>query len=186
MVDDLVKLAKDEVTPVAVDSGGIGRDVGRKTQDSEHDDNVTDLANRIKKAVKALRAEGTVGMSKENLKQMVNSRGLSFANANHFERSFSEALEKAGVGRFVRDAAQDVLPVAVGRDADRFKLGYYVRVIGTSADIAGPITHITHSEDFTRYKVEGRYFNEDSLTRVNPTKQLRERVRDVEPVEVRT
>jgi hypothetical protein len=80
-------------------------------KDGPHDDNITDLVERIKQAVKAARADGTVSMSKGNLKQLINTRGLSFANPNHFERSFEEALGRAGVGKFVHDGrAKDALP----------------------------------------------------------------------------
>jgi hypothetical protein len=44
---------------------------------------------------------------------------------------------------------------------DKFKLGDYVMITGTK--IEGPITHITHNDDFTRYKVDGKYYNEASL-----------------------
>jgi hypothetical protein len=83
--------------PVGSDLGaGAGRD------GSPWEDNVAELASRIKKLVRKLRADGTISMSKGNLKQMVSSRGLSFPNANAFERGFEEALQQAGVGRFVQ------------------------------------------------------------------------------------
>jgi hypothetical protein len=68
---------------------------------SPWEDNVVELAGRIKKAVKEQRADGIVSMSKGNLKQLISSRGLSFPNANAFERGFEEALGRAGVGKFI-------------------------------------------------------------------------------------
>lgn len=66
------------------------------------DESVEELAKRIKVKVRKLRAEGTVGMSKENLRALVNTSGLSFPNTNAYIRGFEAALAKAGVGRFVR------------------------------------------------------------------------------------
>jgi hypothetical protein len=68
-------------------------------KDGQFDDNVAELAATIKKKVAEARADGTMGMSKRNLKALVSSRG--FPNANAFERGFEEALQKAGVGKFI-------------------------------------------------------------------------------------
>ena len=65
------------------------------------EDTITILAARIKQKVQELRADGVIGMSKGNLKQVVNLHGLSFANPYHFENSFSEALQRAKVRKFV-------------------------------------------------------------------------------------
>jgi len=85
-----------------VGSAGKGR-LGIK---DDQVDVVVELTQRIKQAVKKAKAEGTVGMSEANLKQLVNTRGLSFANPNHFERSFRAALTRAGVGGFAKDRAR--------------------------------------------------------------------------------
>ena len=81
---------------------GMGIVKGKTYKDGEYDEGVAELVVRIKQAVKEARADGTVAMSKGNLKQVVNTRGLRFANANVFERAFEEAVGKAGVSSFVR------------------------------------------------------------------------------------
>jgi hypothetical protein len=92
--------------------------VKQKAKDSENDDKIAELVARIKKVVKAQKADGTVSMSKTNLKQMVGSGGIRFANPNHFERAFSEALEKAGVSSFAKDEDIDSSsPDELERDA---------------------------------------------------------------------
>jgi hypothetical protein len=86
-----------------------------KAKDGPWDDNVARLTENIKKEVRAQKADGTVSMSKANLKQMVKSGGLRFPNENAFERAFEEALVKAGVGKFVHatDALRGLTPVGV-------------------------------------------------------------------------
>jgi len=72
------------------------------------DDDVSELAQRIRQAVKEAKAEGTVGMSRANLRQIVNTSGLRFANPNHFARAFEEALGQSGAKSFVRDCGGNV------------------------------------------------------------------------------
>lgn len=107
-------IAKDDIQPVG-DTEGSHQSVSVSTKNgggsnpgaakARDEDVVEELAARIKKVVKSAKADGTSGMSKANLKQMVSTSGLRFANANHFERSFTEALARAGVGKFAYDAA---------------------------------------------------------------------------------
>jgi hypothetical protein len=86
------------------------KDAARAKDDSSWDNNLTELTKRIKEKVREMKADGTVSMSAANLKQVVSLRGLSFPNANAFERAFAEAINKAGVGRFI-----------IGKDAARAK-----------------------------------------------------------------
>jgi hypothetical protein len=78
-----------------------------RTADGVHEDSVTELTSRIKETVSRLKADGTVSMSENNLKQVVSTRGLRFANPYAFETGFKEAIKRAGVGKFVhaKDAA---------------------------------------------------------------------------------
>ncbi len=103
------------------DPDAMAASIGRKKYGAEgmakkaaagraKDDDTDELVARIKQAVKQAKTDGTVGMSKANLKQLVNTRGLRFANANHFERAFEEALGRAGLRSFARDS-KEVQPV---------------------------------------------------------------------------
>lgn len=61
-------------------------------------DNVTVLANNITKAVRSAKADGIVGMSKDNLRQIVSTKGLGYIGPNPqnaFIRLFDDALAKA-------------------------------------------------------------------------------------------
>jgi hypothetical protein len=59
-------------------------------------DNVTKLANNITVAVRKAKAQGTVGMSRANLRQIVSTSGVSgLLSPNAFERLFDEAVAKA-------------------------------------------------------------------------------------------
>jgi hypothetical protein len=71
-----------------------------RAKDVSYSDGVEQLVQEIKRVVKDAKAEGTVGMSKANLKQLVHAP--NFPNANAFERGFEEALQKAGVRGFAR------------------------------------------------------------------------------------
>lgn len=91
--------------------------------DGTWEDNVTELTARIKRTVESARADGTVGMSKANLKQLVNTSGLRFPNANAFERAFEEAVVKAGVRGFAKDTelptpikTSNLVPLASGQN----------------------------------------------------------------------
>ena len=74
----------------------------------ETNPNVIQLAKRIKALVRSLKADGTGGMSAANMKQIIDTRGLTFANPYHFEQSFKEALKLAGVGNFVARPKNDM------------------------------------------------------------------------------
>ena len=61
-------------------------------------DNVTVLANNIAKAVRDARKQGTVKMGRDNLKQIVSTRGLGYIGPNPqnaFERLFDDAVKAA-------------------------------------------------------------------------------------------
>ena len=58
--------------------------------------------------VRSLKADGTGGMSAANMKQIIDTRGLTFANPYHFEQSFKEALKLAGVEKFVARPKNDM------------------------------------------------------------------------------
>jgi hypothetical protein len=73
----------------------------KKASPTPHENGVNELVKRIQQKVKELKADGVVGMSRDNLRQVTNIRGLNFANPNHFYRSFDEAIDKAGVRSFV-------------------------------------------------------------------------------------
>ncbi len=63
-------------------------------------DNVTVLANNITKAVRDARVNGTVGMSRDNLRQIVSTKGLGYIGPNpqnSFYRLFDDAVEKAKI-----------------------------------------------------------------------------------------
>ena len=113
--------------------------LGKAKDASPWDENVTELADRIKQAVRAQKADGTVGMSKQNLKSLVSSRGLSFPNANAFERAFEEALGKAGVGSFVK--AKDAGPLKNEKIHELYK--------------GETIYHVVTSGGAVRYKPQG-------------------------------
>jgi hypothetical protein len=63
-------------------------------------DNVERLAENIREAIKRAKAEGTVGMSSANLKQIVSTNGITFPNANAFHRGFDEAVKTVRVRGF--------------------------------------------------------------------------------------
>jgi ribosomal protein L29 len=100
--------SKQEAGGVAYEAGAAkyGKAGMAAKSAAARDDDTEELAQRIKSLVKELKADGTTNMSTRNLKQLVNTRGLRFANQNHFERAFSEALAKAGVAKFVAMAEE--------------------------------------------------------------------------------
>jgi hypothetical protein len=79
---------------------GFTGDSSMKAKDvqpvGDDDDDTAELAARIKQLVKELKKDGTTNMSAANLKQLVNTRGLRFANPYHFSQEFAEALKQAG------------------------------------------------------------------------------------------
>lgn len=79
-------------------------------QESIFDDSVEELATRIKDAFDQAKKEGTTSMSKANLKQLVSTRGLRFANPNVFNRAFDDAIQRLktepGFKKFIIEAAQ--------------------------------------------------------------------------------
>lgn len=113
---------------------------------AKDDDDTDELVKRIKQAVKEEQANGTVGMSKANLKQIVNTRGLRFANPNHFERAFEEALQRAGVKGFAKDSKD----AEVGQ---KVHLGFGVKggagFIGVITKIDGDTVYIRNDEGRT-------------------------------------
>jgi hypothetical protein len=65
-------------------------------------DSVHTLAKSIRAKVRELKREGTTGMSRDNLKMIVSTAGLTIApNPSAFARCFEQALEVAEVNGFV-------------------------------------------------------------------------------------
>lgn len=63
-------------------------------------DIIASLVDRCKQYIRHAKRRGTVGMSHGNLRQVIDLRGLHFANQNHFERCFAEALPLVKVKGF--------------------------------------------------------------------------------------
>lgn len=103
------KIAREFVNDIASAKDSVGKDslapVGKDA--SPWEENVEQLSQDIKRTVQAARRDGTVSMSKANLKQLVSTR-VRFPNANAFERGFEEAMGKSGARSFVHDELRPV------------------------------------------------------------------------------
>lgn len=59
------------------------------------------LTNNVKVCVRQCRRQGTIAMSRANLRQIVPTNGVHVAPAA-FDRLLDQAIERAGVAAFVR------------------------------------------------------------------------------------
>ena len=66
---------------------------------STWEEQVDVMAKNIKDKMRELKADGVVGMSKRNLRQIVSTRGISVA-PGVFDRLLEDAIKKAGAGKF--------------------------------------------------------------------------------------
>ena len=66
---------------------------------STWEEQVDVMAKNIKDKMRELKADGVVGMSKRNLRQIVTTRGISVA-PGVFDRLLEDAIKKAGAGKF--------------------------------------------------------------------------------------
>jgi hypothetical protein len=69
--------------------------VGRKNPESVYDEAVNILEKHLREYIAKAKRQGTVGMSKANLKQVVSTRGLRIP-ASAFDRAFNDAVSRLG------------------------------------------------------------------------------------------
>lgn len=71
-----------------------GRMTSKKLTESVFDDAVSQLVSNLKDTIQQVKRQGTVGMAKKNLRQLVSTRGVNLPNANAFERAFDAAYDQ--------------------------------------------------------------------------------------------
>lgn len=59
---------------------------------TSYDANVTRLAENLTELITSLQQDGTVGMSRDNLRQLVSTKGVTLPNIYSFNQAFTDAL----------------------------------------------------------------------------------------------
>lgn len=69
---------------------------------NEWSNNVETVAKNIKAKVRKLKAEGIVGMTRDNLKIVTPTTGVTIGGGpNAYERLFDQAIERCGIRGFI-------------------------------------------------------------------------------------
>lgn len=66
-------------------------------------DTINNLETRILNYIQQAKKEGTTGMSKDNLKMVIDLKGINLPNANAYYRAFNEATDNLEKTKKIRN-----------------------------------------------------------------------------------